>query len=375
MSASTKIAVGFVVLVAIIFGGYHFATGWMIGGKKFEPIEPGRVTLLGVAPGSGYRIIVANQIAQLVEVGDGGFAAPGGGDAGPTEGAIKKRLPMREMLQSLRGDEEALGRFLMILNEMGEGRGDYSPNAPVWKAEDLRKALDGDAEYEARLVKDLNVHLDGSPREEISKFSLENGILIDAPVPVRVLLGDEERTMIGRVKMPYRPQFIQRVEAQYREKFATDAMIAGHYVEEARRVLDDPNLKEDVRRTIESRIDEKYLARLAGPAEHILQRAHVIVNDSLIESATTRKTEGPDGKPLIDLRVRLTEEGRQRLWQYSRNRIGTQLLLVVDGVAIAAPRVEHQLAQRDVTITQLPDPILVEDAVNIMNKTGKDTRL
>ena len=78
------------------------------------------------------------------------------------------------------------------------------------------------------------------------------------------------------------------------------------------------------------------------------------------------------GKPLYDLVLDLNDEGRDRLWKYSRNKVGTQLLLIVDGVAIAAPRVRHELAQKTVTITQMPDKALIQDAIDdIRTSTGK----
>ncbi len=73
-----------------------------------------------------------------------------------------------------------------------------------------------------------------------------------------------------------------------------------------------------------------------------------------------------------DLTIEMTDEGRRRLWQYSEDKIGTQLLLIVDGVAIAAPKISHELAQGELTITQMADEGLVkEDTVNAINKGKK----
>jgi hypothetical protein len=72
-----------------------------------------------------------------------------------------------------------------------------------------------------------------------------------------------------------------------------------------------------------------------------------------------------------DLTVKLTPEGRDRLWQYSRGRVNSQLLLIVNGIAIAAPRIQHELAQGELTITQMPDEVLVRDAVEIINENNR----
>jgi preprotein translocase subunit SecD len=76
---------------------------------------------------------------------------------------------------------------------------------------------------------------------------------------------------------------------------------------------------------------------------------------------------------LHDLTINMTEEGRRRLWQYSKSRVGTQLLLIADGIAIAAPRIQHELAQGNLTITQMRDEVLLRDATDMLNKKSERT--
>ena len=71
---------------------------------------------------------------------------------------------------------------------------------------------------------------------------------------------------------------------------------------------------------------------------------------------------------MFDLSVDVSDEGRRRLWKYSKERVGTQLLLVADGIPIAAPRIQHELAQDSLTITQMEDEVLVRDAVEMLNQ-------
>src|SRR5512144_2906444 len=115
--SSTKIAIGLAAIVFVGFVGYNLITGYLADQAKFPPVTPGRINFVGIDPGSGYRIIVANNIAQLVQASDEFHATETEG-GGAEEGAIKKRLPIKELIQSLQGNEEALGRFIMILNEI-----------------------------------------------------------------------------------------------------------------------------------------------------------------------------------------------------------------------------------------------------------------
>jgi hypothetical protein len=66
------------------------------------------------------------------------------------------------------------------------------------------------------------------------------------------------------------------------------------------------------------------------------------------------------------LTLRLTEDGRMRLWKYSHDHPGFQLLLTVDGVAIAAPRISTELVEPQVTLTQVRSETLVQDATDLI---------
>ena len=120
-----------------------------------------------------------------------------------------------------------------------------------------------------------------------------------------------------------------------------------------------------------ARIDPERLRNFAAAPERVLQSAQVVINDDSIEGATRIERDSTNGVRFYDLRIDLTDDGRQRLWQYSKLRVGSQLLLVVDGIAIGAPRIEHELVGGEVTISQLPDKTLVDDAVQLMNNAKK----
>ena len=367
--SSTKIGIGFALLVVLSIAGYRFIMARAIANEHFDPPVPGTVNLVGIDAGAGYRIIVANQMAQLVQASDE-FEGKESSNEGATEGAIKKRIPIREMLAVLRGDSEAVGPFVMTMNEMSEN--DLPPVAPTWKAEDLRKALDGDKALEARLVNDLNMKLDGTPLSKLRISALESGIIVDSPVEVTVNMNGKPTKVVGRVREPYRPRLMKAVEARYADKAnLTREMQAGFYQEEAGKVLRGEVTKEDVRQSIESIISPKLASSRAEVAERVLKSATVVVNESHIDTASVREIDTNDGKR-YSLTLDLTNEGSRRLWKHSLDRVGTQLLLIADGVAIAAPRISHILAEDELTITQMQDRVLAEDAVRMLKKKSQE---
>lgn len=367
MRSSTKIAIGFVVLVLGCWSGYRLWSNFMVGRINYPPIQPKSVNLVAINPGAGYRILVANGIAQLAEIAGGSeFHAPDQDrESDRTDVVGAKKIPIRELLQSLQGNEKALSTFVMKLNEIRED--DVPAEAPIWPAEDIAKAVQGDADLKKRLEQDLNMGLDGTPPPYIRESAFVNGIVIDLPVPIRL---DEkgERTVVAHVLQPYRPNLIEQVENSIAERFDTDAARPGVYRDKIVEVENDPKRKEKVGASLLARIAPPRVANLALKPERVLQKAEVIVNEDQITSASYRTYKTGEKRELTDLTISLTDEGRDRLWKYSHKRPGFQLMLVVDGVAIAAPRISHELSQSVVTIRQLPDESLVREAVDLMNK-------
>lgn len=372
MRSSTKILIGFVALVAGGYFAYGRVTSAMILGKQFTKIEPGRVNLLGIDTGRGYRIVVQNQMATLVQGAGEEFQSPDGNrtESSESDTGSRKRIPIREMLQSLQGDTKALSAFIATMNEIREAN--LPPVRVIWEAADLRKALEGDKELLAKLEDNLGVHLDGTPLSEIRFSSLQNGIVIRCPVDVKVPDASGKRVMTGTILDPYKPLFSQIVEEQYEQKAdVTHSMILGYIREEARNLSEQPAKKENVRAALLARIDSERLQSFARAPERVLQSAQIVINEDAIVEATATERTSTNGVRFYDLSIKLSDDGRQRLWQYSKLRMGSQLLLVVDGIAIGAPRIEHELAFGEVTISQLPDKTLVDDAAQIMNNAKK----
>lgn len=383
LRASVKILIGFVGVSGGLYYGYRIVTDRIVFGRTYTEIKPGNVTLFGVDAGSGYRIVVANQAAQLVQGGKQDL------DVGQIErvdeGETSKKIPMKQMMEILQGNDKDLGRFIMNLNNIKEGGQNWPTNAPEWNAEDVEKALDGDTALAKKLEFDLNTKLDGTPLDSVRLTSLLNGIIIKLPVPVKVMIAGEQKTLIGRVLEPYRTAFTIDVEDQFKEKNATDDMVLGFYKEESRKLKVDPNQKENVGKALRARIDKKRAEEYRSAPEMVLSKARIILNEDLVEKADYEEYDSSDGSKLYKINLHLTNDGRYRLWRYSkllrddRYRIWEfykwkdrgQLLFVVNGTAIAAPWVEHELSSRTVSITRLQDLELVKEAVDTINSKGK----
>lgn len=367
--SSTKIFLGFVAVVAGGYFGWQGYAGYAVDGIQFDPVKPSKVNIVGIAPDSGYRILVANHAAQLLRGSKSdNFEAPTGRDSGG-DATEKKRVPVKEMLEALQGNQEALGQFIAVMNEMQE-TAEWPSERIIWKAADIRKALDGDSVLKPKLEQAINVALDGTPLKQISMTAHENGIIVEVEVPCQVQVGAEIKELVGSIHVPYRSQMSKSIERELKEKAYDLNTVAGYYALEAQKIADGTGRKEDVARNLELIIDPKANSELARPAQQVLKSATVVVTDEFITKASSRSYEAK-GEQLTDLVIQLSEEGRKRLWQYSRRRVGSQLLLIVDGVAIAAPRIRHELAQGELEITQMPDQVLVQDAVDaINNKSG-----
>lgn len=354
-----------VVIAALYYGWNYFGSMWILS-RHFSDIPPGRVSLIGIK-NAGYKIIVANRVAQLVEAKNDKLGEDSGGSdsEGATEGAIKKRIPISEMLGALQGKTDDLSKFVSKLNDLAPDES-WPTVRVVWQAEDIQKALAGDPELKKKLVHDLNVDLDGTPLPYLSVSALENGIIVDTPVHVKVQVGPTKQTLIAHVQRPFLPNIMRATQKEYSEKASvTREMMLGYYLQHAK-----GDKKQDVRKTLESLSSEKSLKDEVERAESVLSTATVVVNDSLIDKASYHVS--PVGtQKFYTMVVHVTEEGRQRLWQYSKLHPGDQILLVSDGVAIAAPRIRHDLWTSDFDISQMPDEILVQDAVNSVNEAHK----
>jgi hypothetical protein len=367
MSASVKAAaamLGAVAVATLAIKGFSVAS---LANFRPTPVAPGEFAILAFAPGAGYRIVVSNGIAHLVEVrdgGDGGFEAPTD-DQREVESA--PRLPMRETLRALDGDTEALGKMVMSVNRLSSD--DLPVDPVVWKSEDIEQAIEGDLALRRRLEADLLTTLDGLPLAVISRKALNTGIVVDSPVEVAFTVLGERRSMVCRIQQPFVTRFVDAVQSRLREKFdQSESLIAGIYREEARRIEANPAEAEDVARSLRARYDPARLAGFAEKPSRVLSACTVLVNDTHVERADSACREGANGRDDCTITLRMTEDGRMRLWKYSHDHPGFQLLVAVRGVAVAAPRIRTELAAREVKLTQLPSKSLVQETVSLINE-------
>ena len=372
--SSVKIAIGFLVLVLGTYFGWQLVSARLIDGKVFPEIPPGRVTLVGIKTAAGYRIVVSNKVAQLVQANGDFEAGDMSEDTGGSDSSDKRRIPLKETLQSLQGDAKALGYLVTAMNDdLHKAQQDIPPNPVIWRAEDVQKALDGDETFRRKLEHDTNVKLDGTPADFININALYNGIVLQIPVPVEVSVAGVQKRIVAEVEMPFRAAFTKRVERTLMNKGLnpSDELTRGYYLEEVQRLKAHPDDRENIANLLRDRLNPQTIAQYAWGAEQVLSNAKIVLNENFVEDAHRNDKETNQGKKFYDLDLDLTEEGRERLWQYSRHKVGTQLLLIVDGVAIAAPRVQHELAQSTITITQMEDPDLVDDAVTAIKDSRK----
>lgn len=359
MKQSTKVLLFATGVAAAIYGGFWGFGEWQVGSFQPKPISPGKVSLVAVNTDLGFAIRVANNVAHLVQVDKAvGFDAPQ--KEGSEEDA--RRIPMRELLQSLQGDEVALSRLTMVLNRLNPD--DLQPTDVVWNAEDIEKAIGGDTVLRTKLEQDLNMSLDGIPPDEVRPKSILNGIVVMVPVPVHVNVSGEERVMTARIPQAYQPQMAKDLAQIIEKRFnPTNEFIVGHYREVAKK-YGPGKIQENVRQKLSQLISEEKKTLLAEKPEQVLRGAAVLVNETMISGASTSVRKDEKGNSIYTIHLQMTDEGRLRLWKYSRQRKGSHLLVVVNGVAIAAPRVTTELAGHSLDLTDLKDRRLVEDAVS-----------
>lgn len=366
LQGSHKFVIAVLATIGLVWAGYNGYAAMRLNGVKLDVIEPGRVNILAVNPAAGYRIIVANQVAYLAEV-EGDFAA---GDMDPSSEDVsaKSRLPLRELLETLQGDQEALGVLIMRLNNWNDV--DFAKGTTVWRAEEIQKALDGDASLQAKLAQDLNVDLKGVPLDTVNIKSILEGIIVDVPVEVDVRVGGVTRKLVGRIQELYQPQFSLSLESRLRDLPPGEdnrSFVTGVYRELAIPIIEN-GAGEDVRASLANRISKTRLEELAWKPRQVLNNTVVLLNESHVTSASYKSYEVGQGQEACDVSIGLSDPGRMRLWKYSHENRGFQLMFIVDSVAIAAPVITTDLAESTVTIRRVPSKDLTADAVALINE-------
>lgn len=353
--------------LAAYYGGQWAYVHWVILPRKIEPLEPGKLNILGVHL-RNERIIVANGIAQLVKGGSGEFSAPtpeeSKDEVMETSTRSETRIPIGALIGTLKGNSESLSELVTILNNM---EGEILPREDtIWKANDVRKALEGDKKFKEELEKDLNTRLDGTPADVLSKSAFHEGIHIEVPVRVTVPSQKGAKIVTGKVLVPYKTRLVARVitskeiATKYDVPLTTYLKVYEGIWEEMKKNGEVENVTQSLREII----SEENSERLSKSAEDLIRRSTVLVTEREITEAHSEETLDPDGEGNVyTVSFSLTDEGRLRLWQYTAQYPRSQLLLVVGDMAIAAPTVKEEMKYSTAAFTNITERELAEFAV------------
>ncbi len=358
----------FGLVIGALFGAY-FAGNWAcyrfsVGDKVFAAIPPQNVNLLGIRL-AGERIVVSNGIAQLVQDDSAGFGRAETG--GEPVGASGAKIPMAALVGSLQGNPDGVEELVMSLNRIEH---QILPDESLtWNASDIRRALDGDAAMRKRLESDLNTTLEGEPADTISRQLTFTGIWIRLPIAVEVPSAEGSKRVESSITLPYVTELVRKVQAHplVREKFEVDPRTLALVYEE---VWQESAGGFKVRQSLESFIAPDRLDALSGSATRLLSRVTVLVTEDLLQGAGLEVVAKADGKgDSYTINLNLERDGRDRLWQYTRRNPGCQLLFTVDGIAIAAPVVQHEMMYYTAAITNIQEEDLARQAVDLINRT------
>ena len=125
--------------------------------------------------------------------------------------------------------------------------------------------------------------------------------------------------------------------------------------------------KEDVAASLRRVFSAEAVSRLAEPVLKVTNEVEVLVTEETIADAKLNAVPREDGKgDMYSIVLETKGDSRDRLWQYTYRRPGSQLLLVSNGVAIAAPVVRHQIKYSTVEITGISEKKLAEEALRFI---------
>jgi len=362
-------ASGVLAVLALWIGGNYLYAEWRVGGMRFEPLKPGRVNLFGIEL-AGERIVVANGIAILVRGGIHEDAKEN--EEGGMDSAVGPTVPIKALLGALQGEPSSLSELVESLNDLDPST--FPPEDVVWEEKDIRAALEGDPELRSKLEYQLGTTLNGEPAPRIQLGYLRTGIYVRLEVPVRVRTESGDRTVTAHVRVRYQTRLAQELlrKPVVGEKLdVSDAALYGALQEVWSQMAKAP---ENVRNALLDILSPGRKKSYAAPAERLLDRATVLVTEAQIRDAEIAEYPDPvRDRNLYSLRLVLNDEGRLRLWQYTRRHPKTQLLFAVDGIAIAAPIVQHEMKYPVAEILNVSDEVDARKAVQVIKGIHETT--
>ncbi len=357
---STKIAIGFVALLAVGFGGNKLYTQVRLSGVKLDPISSDNLCLVAISPEAKVKILSVNRMVQVVEASDD-FKGTGTDSGGANSGSIKARVPMKELLTILDGDPSGITGLIYKLGKK-ENAEEASDEAPLWSAADAEKALAGDPTLKAKLENDLNVSLDGTLPLKLNRTAFYHGIRLQVPVTFDVP-NASGKPVQGFNTVPIKSRAMSTLYKELESKFLDDAALDRFYAEFVAK--SDGKSQEDPATLIKSLLGQGQRGDGYTKALNILKNSLIITNRKMVESASVAEV-ATDKEKSYDLSIQLTDEGAQRLWKFSSEHPNTKIIVVSKRVPIAAATIGTQLNSKELVIKQIADKTLVQEAVDLV---------
>lgn len=349
------------MVVGLAVGGNFIYTKTKLASVELNPIPKGRLMLMAIRPEAGVKVVVANRMAQIVEASAEFHGEEGDNGDGATSGAIKKRIPVKELIALLNGESDAVDSFISRMREKDEGT--ESANPPDWTEADVKAALAGDAVKRAKLEADLNCKIDGTPLPAINVRSFFDGIRVHVPIVLNVP-NAKGNTVSGTEAVYYRPRFMLQFYKFMEQKFYDKSNLQTYYTNFLKTY---PDKYQPIEESLVPAMQRVATGEEIKQITRIASNAIILANDSMITGAEMFEVKEGDSVS-YNLKIILTKEAKDRLWKYSSEG-GETILVVADGVPIAAASIGTELASQELLIRQISDKSLLEDAVKLVQKS------
>jgi len=369
--AAPKFRTGIWFVLAVVgvlglwYGGNELYTRLVILPREYPRLTPGRVSLIGLTV-PGYHIVVSNGIARL-QIGSP--AKFGGPDRVESTGSS---IPMHGLMGTLALEPDAANELIRALNDIKYA---IEPLADrIWTKERIDKAIATHGSERSELEYDLATQLNGQGVDRVSWDHLTTGIWLEVPIPLAVPSAKGKETVVAKVLLPYRTRLSTMTENNLKRLLARGRLaedlrpepqtVAGVYNEALEA---EAGKYEDVVASLRRYFSREAIAQMVEPVEGLLRDVEILVTDQTITGAEIEAVPREDGKgDLYSILLDVTQDSRDRMWQYTYRHPASQLLLVSNGVAIAAPVVQHEIKYSTVEITGIAEKQLAEEALEFI---------
>lgn len=361
---------------AAAWGGSYLVTYFTVLRSEPAQILPGKVNLIGIRL-AGEKIVVSNGIASLEQNDAANFGSEDSHTDGSdmSTGATGSKVPIKALILAMQGEKEGVSELVCAFNKTDYN--DLPPESVTWTMADVEAAISNDQAKRKQLESDLNTRLDGSPTDQIVKSSMRTGIYVRVPVFVEVPSGKETKPAEGEIVVPFTTDLVRRTmnHRLIRDKIDADNATFLAVYNEVWGGIRESGAQEDVVARLRSLYSPARREQWVAPVDRLLRRVWVILAENQVTGASLESLPRSNGEgESFSVNLELTTEGRNRLWNYTHNYPGCQLLFVVDGVAIAAPFAKQEMKYSAAVITNISDEDLAKSAVDLINTSKNKTK-